>query len=551
MTKITAGTSKDQLPNDVSTLKQMVLTLLEQIDDLHGQLYYLKRQLFGKKSEKLDPNQRLLFENLYDEVKAKIEQQKPPQTEKVKTRKNRNHNGRRPLPAELRREIIEIEPEEKEKVCPVCHKQKDRIGAEVTEKLEFVPASFYVKSYVRAKYACKQCQGNISIGPLPPMAIDKGIPGEGLLAHIITSKYCDQNPLNRLKGIFRRHGVDINVSTMCDWVGWCADLLEPLVDRMHEKVLLSPKINTDDTPIPVKSKNRKGSTYKGYLWVYIDDKFHVVFDFTPNRSRAGPINFLGQYNGYVQADAYSGYDEFFRVSDATEVGCNSHARRKFEYALDSDPVRAARLMVLWGRLYEIERIAREENYDEEQLLEIRQTKAKPIFAEIKTVLEEYKDQVLPKSPMGKAIGYALNQWEALMRYTDDPQLAIDNNISERVLRMVVIGRKNYLFAGSEAGARRAAIIYSLVASCKLHQIDPFAYFADVLKRVSILRLKSTNCCRQNGKNHILNQSPPHLPPPNSINKSLPLCPSLLISAGLYFVGILLSMKHGKSPFAVL
>jgi transposase len=484
MTKITASTSKDQLPNDVSTLKQMLLTLLEQIDDLHGQLYYLKRQLFGKKSEKLNPNQRLLFENLYDEVKAKIEQQNPPKAQKVESRRNKNHNGRRPLPAELRRETMEIEPEEKEKVCDVCHKQKDRIGVEVTEKLEFVPASFYVKRYVRHKYACRQCQGNISIGPLPPMAIDKGIAGEGLLAHIITSKYCDQNPLHRLEGIFRRHGVDINVSTMCDWVGWCADLLEPLVKRMHELILLSPKINTDDTPIPIKSKKRKGATYNGYLWAYIDDQKNVVFDFTPNRSRAGPLNFLGDYSGYVQADAYSGYDEFFRVSDATEVGCNSHARRKFEYALDSDPVRAARMMVLWGRLYEIERIARNENYDDAQLLAIRQTQAKPIFAEIKPLLEEYKHQVLPKSPMGKAVAYSVNQWDALNRYIEDPILSIDNNVSERTLRMVVIGRKNYMFAGSEAGAERAAIIYSLVASCKLNGHDPFVYFRDVLSRVS-------------------------------------------------------------------
>lgn len=483
-TKITADTSIEQLPDDTSTLKQMVLTLLGQIDDLNGQLYYLKRQLFGKKSEKLDPDQRLLFENLYDEVKAKIAEQNPPQAEKTQTKRNKNHNGRRPLPEHLRRETLEVEPEENDKVCSVCQNQKDRIGEEVTEKLEFVPASFYVKRYVRGKYACRQCQGQVSIGQLPPMAIDKGIPGEGLLAHIITSKYCDHLPLNRLENIFKRSAIGINVSTMCDWVGWCADLLEPLVKRMHELILRSPKINTDDTAIPIKSKKRKGATYNGYLWVYIDDQYNVVFDFTPNRSRAGPIKFFGPYSGYVQADAYSGYDEFFRISDATEVGCNSHARRKFEYALDSDPVRAARMMVLWGRLYEIERIARYENYDDAQLLEIRQTQAQPIFAEIKTVLAEYKDQVLPKSPMGKAIGYALNQWEALMRYTDDPRLDIDNNISERALRMVVLGRKNYLFAGSEAGAQRAAIIYSLVAGCKLHHIDPFAYFADVLKRVS-------------------------------------------------------------------
>lgn len=219
--------------------------------------------------------------------------------------------------------------------------------------------------------------------------------------------------------------------------------------------------------------------------MYIDDRKNVVFDFTPSRSRHGPIHFIGKaYTGYVQADAYSGYDELFRISNATEVGCNSHARRKFEYALDSDPVRASRLMVLWGRLYEIERRAKNEKYTDAQLLAARRTQALPIFDDIQTVLADYKDQVLPKSPMGKAVTYALNQWDALRRYTENPILDIDNNLAERALRMVVLGRKNYLFAGSETGAERAAIIYSLVAGCKLNGHDPFAYFNDVLRKVS-------------------------------------------------------------------
>lgn len=485
--QIIATSSMEQLPTDVSVLQQMVLTLLGQIDDLNGQLYYLKRQLFGKKSEKLDPAQRLLFENLYDEIKAKAEEQRPSKTDpvkKVRKKKNANHKGRKPLPADLPRKTIDIEPSEDQKVCSVCHNEKQRIGTETTEVLEYVPASFFVTQYARHKYGCKKCESDISIGQLPPRAIDKGIAGEGLLAHIITSKYCDHLPLHRLEGIFKRHDVDINVSTMCDWVGKSADLLEPLVNRMHEKILQSPKINTDDTPIPIKSKKRRGSTYNGYLWVYIDDKGNVVFDFTPNRSREGSIRFLGDYSGFVQADAYSGYDEFFRKGNATEVGCHSHARRKFEYALDSDPVRAARMMVLWGRLYEIESRAKQENYSSVQLLKARQEEAKPVLEEIKSALDEYRDQVLPKNPMGKAITYALNQWEALNRYIENPILDIDNNLSERTLRMVVIGRKNYMFAGSEAGAERAAIIYSLVASCKLNGHDPFVYFRDVLRRVS-------------------------------------------------------------------
>jgi len=190
--KITADTSEIQLPDDVSTLKMMVLTLLGQIDDLNGQLYYLKRQLFGKKSEKLDPSQRLLFEDLYKQVQAKIDAQQENQLVKeVPKKNNSSHKGRKPLPEHLSREVIEIEPEEEDKVCSVCSNTKERIGSEDTEKLEYVPASFKVIKYVRHKYACKRCQSNVSIGTLPPMAIDKGIPAEGLLAHIITSKYAD------------------------------------------------------------------------------------------------------------------------------------------------------------------------------------------------------------------------------------------------------------------------------------------------------------------------------------------------------------------------
>ena len=220
------------------------------------------------------------------------------------------------------------------------------------------------------------------------------------------------------------------------------------------------------------------------MWVYIDDKKNVVFDFTPTRSRAGPKNFFGDYGGYVQADAYSGYDEFFRTGNATEVGCCAHARRKFKYAMDSDPVRASHIMSFWNKLYAIEKRAKVEELTPAELLSLRQSESVAVFEDIKRAIDDYKDSVLPKSPMGKAITYTLNQWDALREYTNDPILEIDNNLSERTLRMVVIGRKNYLFAGSEAGAWWASIIYSLVAGCKLNDIDPFAYFHDVLRRIS-------------------------------------------------------------------
>lgn len=481
--KIHAQTPINDLPDDTAMLRQMVLTLLGQIDDLNGQLVYLKRQLFGKKSEKLNPDQRLLFEDLYRELQARAEQATP-RTPSERRKANANHQGRRPLPPELDREVIEIEPDADEKVCSDCNSPKERIGEEVTEKLDYVPACFKVRRYVRSKYACKQCQNNVSIASLPPMAIDKGIPAEGLLSHIITSKYADHLPLNRLEGIVRRYGVDIRVSTMCDWVGHCADLLMPLIKRLREKLLASPKIHTDDTAVPVKSNKRTGSTYNGYLWVYVDDAGHAVFDFTPTRSREGPLGFLKGYTGYVQADAYSGYDAFFRETEATEVGCHAHARRKFDYAMETDPVRASQMLALWQQLYAVEKTAKEQNWAASKLLAARQETSRAILDKIHANLMAWKDEVLPSSLTGKAITYGLNQWDALIRYLDDPILAIDNNLAERTLRRVAVGRKNWLFAGSETGARRAAVIYSLVAGCKLNGIDPFAYFKDVLEKVT-------------------------------------------------------------------
>jgi transposase len=484
---ITAKSSMQELPDDTDTLKQMILTLLSQINDLNGQLLYLKRQLFGRKSEKLNPAQKLLFENLYNEVQAKIEQQKQqPQSEPVQKKKNANHNGRKPFPSDLPVQEIPIEPQESELICPDCKEPKVCIGSEKTEKVEYIPASFYIKRYVRHKYACKKCQGNISIGQLPPMVIDKGIAGEGLLAHIITSKYTDHLPLNRLENIFQRHGIKLNVSTMCDSVGRCAEVLEPLVKKMHENIIKSDKIHSDDTSIQVKSNKKKGETYTGYLWVYIDDAGNVVFDFTPTRGRQGPIDFLKGFEGLLHADAYSGYDELFRRNKSIiEIGCNAHSRRKFENALDdADPVGAANVVALYGKLYEIEKFAKENKYDSTQLLQLRQEKSKPVLAQIKKIVDDYKIKALPKSLMGKAVTYAINQWDALARYADNPLADIDNNLAERTLRTVCLGRKNYLFMGSEAGARRAAIIYSLVASCKLKGIDPFKYFRDVLCRIS-------------------------------------------------------------------
>jgi transposase len=478
---IDAHTPAEQLPDDPQVLRQMVLQLLGNVEDLQQQLVWYQRHLFGRRSEKLDPNQTLLFELLAQAAPTPAVAPAAP-VAKSPTKPSRR-NGRVPLPAHLPRERIEHHPPQEALVCPQCGGAKERMGEEITEQLDYVPASFLVRQHVRVKYACKQCQEGVVIADLPAQPIEKGRPGEGLLAQVLTSKYCDHMPLHRQEAIYRRHGVEIHRSTMCDWVGESAILLTPLVEEMHRQLLLSPKIHTDDTP--VKARNGSGpEVHQGYLWAYIDIVNNVVFDYTPGHSREGPLVFLGDYAGYLQADAYQGYDAFFAQRRAQEVACWAHARRKFFDAQGSDPGRAVEMLVLIGDLYQIEQRAKDEGLDRDQIQALRQEHSKPILGVIEKRLALWVPQVLPKSPIGKAIGYAQGQWEALNRYADDGILAIDNNLAERTLRMVAIGRKNWLFVGHDNGGHRAAIIYSLVASCKLCGIDPFAYFRDVLTRIN-------------------------------------------------------------------
>ena len=483
------------LPTDVSTLQAMVLQLLSdaeernrQIDDLQRQLEWFKRHVFGRRSEKLSPNQLTLFQGIARDQCEDGERDAASEGSNNglvgSPGKHKKHpNGRRPLPEDLPRERIEYLPSQKDMICPCCGQARQPIGEEVTEELDYVPASFVVRQHVRIKYACKHCQEGVAIADLPARPIEKGRPGSGLLANVLTSKYSDHLPLHRQEGIWKRHGVHIMRSTMCDWVRDCADLLLPIVHYMHTIILQSKKIHTDDTPVPVQDGSRK-QTRKGYLWTYIGDKNDVVFDYTPTHSRDGPVAFLGDYSGYVHADAYKGYDAFFEKGNATEVACWAHTPRKFFDSLTTDPRRAHIMLAMIGKLYEVEQQAKEEALKAIALRELRQEQSKPVLEEIGGCLDDWSIEVLPKSPIGQAVGYARGQWIALNQYTRDGDLDIDNNLAERVLRIVAVGRKNWLFAGSDAGAERAAVIYSLISSCKLCEIDPFTYLRDVLDRVS-------------------------------------------------------------------
>jgi len=448
-------TSTTHLPEDVETLHQMIHHLLtdmhdkdREILDLRCQLEALKRRIFGRRSEKIDPNQLALFEDLTEKLEAAEAAKAAEQAadEKPKRKGRKNGHGRKVLPAHLPRERTEIRPKEEDRICPCCNKPMSVIGEEVTEELDYVPASFVVRELARPKYACKACQEGVVIADLPPRPIPKGLAGSGLLAHVLTSKYADHQPLYRQQGIFRRHGVDIAPSTMCDWVRDMADLLSPIAVTMKQQILQSHRINTDDTPVLVQNPSGQPSG-RGYLWVYIGDGRQAVFDFTATRSRAGPLDFLGTYKGYVQADAYSGYDVLFQPSEdgepspRIEVGCWAHARRKFYDARLDDRQRCTQMLALIGRLYEVERDAKE--LDADARCRLRGQRSKPILDEIQGRLEAWSIEVLPRGPVGKAVTYARRQWVALTRYIDDGRLPIDNGVSERALRRAAVGRKNW------------------------------------------------------------------------------------------------------------
>jgi hypothetical protein len=323
-----------------------------------------------------------------------------------------------------------------------------------------------------------------------PEPIEKGLPGPGLLAYVAVSKYADHLPLYRLEGIFRRFDVELSRSTMCDWMAVAAELLEPIVKLMLRRILSSEVVQNDDTTVPVQDHGGKGIK-TGRLWDSIGDHDHpyTVYTYTPDRSAAGPQEIFKGFKGYLQADAYSAYDGLYTSGDIVEVGCMMHARRKFHEARTSDPARSHQALAWIGLLYDVERDVKGREPDDYEAFvalrhRVRGERSRPIFDEFHAWLKAEQPKVLPKSPIAEAIGYALNHWEALERPLEAGFLELDNGACERAFKPVALGRKNWLFAGSDKGAETAAILMSLCTTCKGLGIDPQAYLRDVLDRIS-------------------------------------------------------------------
>jgi transposase len=457
--------------------------------EIEAAIKAILKRYYGPRSERFDPTQLLLFGLKVEETPIDEKSIAEEAGEELVTRRvaKRHKHGRKPLPDHLPRIEILHDLKDSEKPCPCCGEVRHRIGEEVSEQLEYMPASFKVLKHVRVKYACGRCEHDgynpqIVAAAKPKQPIEKGLPGPGLLAYIITSKLGDHLPLYRLEHIFQRQQLSIARSTMAAWLAASAELVRPLVERMGDRVGASKVVHTDDTRVPIQSPG-EGKCRNGRIWAYIGDRVnpYVVYDYTPDRSRAGPTNWLRGFKGFLQADAYGGYDGIYHSGNVTEVACWAHARRKFFDAKETDGKRAAQMLSMVRELYAVEEQAKESNDDDRRSL--RQTQSVPVLDRIKTWLDAEQQIVLPRSPMAAAIQYALNQWNALRIYVTEGFLAIDNNAAERAMKRVAIGRKNWLFAGNDKAGETAAILYSLIASAERHGLDPQRYLTSVLAKL--------------------------------------------------------------------
>src|ERR1700726_463506 len=483
------------LPNDVEALKGIILersTKLEvaeallisqklELEKLRFEIAYLKRMKYGRSSEQLDRElvqMQLCIEDLEASLAAKPLEVRPAPKEPSEK------PARRPLPAELpREEIVHENP----CACPDCGGKLKPLGEDVSEMLEYVPEHFKVIRQVRPKLACARCD-KIVQAEAASRPIERGIAGPGLLAHVLVSKYADHLPLYRQTEIYARDGVELDRSTMAEWVGGCSWLLQPLVEALRRHVMSAEKLHADDTPVPVLAPGR-GKTKTGRLWTYVRDDRPwgdktppaAWYAYSPDRKGEHPKAHLSGFAGTLQADAYAGYDAVYEGGRVKEAACMAHVRRRFYDLYEAHKSAVAKeALERIAALYAIEEEIRGRSAEERRA--VRNERSRPLLESLKQWMEETLGKLSRKSDTTKAIRYALDRWDALLRFSDDGHLEVDNNAAERSLRAVVLGRKNYLFAGSDAGGERAAIVYSLIGSAKLNGLDPESYLRDVLTR---------------------------------------------------------------------
>ena len=492
-----ASTNKEkrELPRDIDALIALIVQRDERIAALEHNLAVYARMLFGDSSEKRKltglasghPHQLHLFladlvadaERIAEETGAtgsvEVERPKP-------TKRTRKKGRRTTWPEHLPRVTSTFELPEDERVC-ACGGQLHAIGFEETRELERIEVTC-VHTKKRAKYACRSCEEGVVTAPGPPRVIEKGLLSPGFLAHVIGERFQFHMPYYRQEKKYASEGLDLSRSVLERSVARCGELLEPLHTALREEVLSEDIVFTDDTVIRIAQEGKQGSSKKGRLWIYTDKQGRHFYDFTESRSRDGPDSIFDGFNGYVQADAYSVYDKLFLPDDVTEVACWAHTRRKFETAQNSDPELSEKALDLIAKLYLVERTARERNLDPVGVAALRREHALPVLEEIHAWLGVTEAQVLPKSPMGIAVHYALAQWEALQVYVTDGRLEIDNNRAERAMKPVAVGRKNWLFVQTRGGGNTASIMMSLIQTAEAAGVNVKLYLRDVLQRIA-------------------------------------------------------------------
>jgi transposase len=479
--------SANNASSEVGALRQQVETLTAENEHLKFLVAKYRRLHFGQKAESQAQLGQLDLALVYDPLAIEVAESVKPTPAANDATVEKRSRKRKPFPETLLRETVTHTPEAS--CCPGCGGEFKPLGEDVSEMLEYVPASFKVVRHVRPKLACTRCD-HIAQADAPSRPIPRGIAGPALLAHMLVGKFCDHLPLYRQSAIYARSGLDLDRALLAEWVGHCHELLSPLTETIRRYVLGGTKIHADDTPLPVLSPG-KGRTKTARLWTYVrddrpagsDDPPAVWFAYSEDRKGHHPREHLKFFRGVLQADAYAGFNALYETGKIQEAACWAHVRRKFVdvYRANGSPI-AAEAIARIATLYAIEARIRGQSPAERRT--VRHAEARPRLHELRDWLEAQNQRVSRKSGISEAIGYALNQWSALIRYTTDGRIEIDNNAAERALRSVALGRKNFLFGGSDVGGERAASMYCLIGSAKLNGIDPEAYLSTVLSRIA-------------------------------------------------------------------
>jgi transposase len=490
--------TNDKLPDNPEELKAIILCKDEHITILEEQIRVLKKAIFGRKSEKHSVDEEGSRQlHLFNEAEVLVEQEA--QKKLVIPEHTRQKPKRKPLPKELPRVEVIHDIDESERVCQ-CGAELSRIGEEVCEKLDIIPAKIRVIRHIRPKYACRSCEGvesdgpTVKIAPPPPQIIPKGIATPGLVAHIAVSKYADALPLYRQEKIFSRYGIELNRSTMAGWMVKAAECCAPLMELVYKELHSGPLVNVDETPLQVLNEPGRANTTKSYMWVFHGgppDKPVILFRYSQTRSGEVPREVLAGYGGYCQTDAFSGYDALEVANPGIIlVGCFAHVRRNFVKIIDARG-RAARnkpgspevALEYISRLYKIEKIARERQLLPDEIVSLRSQHAMPVLKEFKAWMDKRIGQTPPKGLLGQALNYALTQWPKLIRYLENGHITPDNNAAENAIRPFVIGRKNFLFAGHPNGANAAATLYSLIETAKACGLQAYQYLRLLFEKI--------------------------------------------------------------------